>query len=119
MHGGTARNSQRLGNVAKEVNELAKYDVGVDVSKHRHKACIHNLAQDSYSGVCSFDVDRQGFHKFLGTLEKFSSNKDDFLIGIEATGNYGLTLARFLLTLALWQPYFPWKTTKFSLSLIR
>jgi len=77
---------------------LDKYHVGVDVSKHSHKACIHNLAQDSYSGVFSFDVNRQGFHKLLGILEKFSSNKDDFLIGIEATGNYGLTLARFLLS---------------------
>lgn len=77
---------------------MAKYHIGIDVSKHKHKACIHNLVQDSYSGVFSFDVNRQGFEKLLGTLEKFSSNKDDFLIGIEATGSYGATLAYFLLS---------------------
>ena len=77
---------------------MAKYHVGVDISKHKHKACIRNIAQDSYSGVFSFDVDRQGFEKFLGTLEKLSQNKEDFVIGIEATGNYGVTLAYFLLS---------------------
>ena len=77
---------------------MAEYHVGVDVSKRKHKACIRNLSQDSYSGVFSFNIDRQGFEKFLGTLEKLSRNKEDFLIGIEATGNYGLTLAYFLLS---------------------
>jgi len=77
---------------------LAKYHVGVDISKHKHKACIRNIAQDSYSGVFSFDVNRQGFEKFLDTLEKLSQNKEDFVIGIEATGNYGVTLAYFLLS---------------------
>ena len=77
---------------------MAKYHVGVDVSKRKHKACIRNLSQDSYSGIFSFEVNRQGFEKFLGTLEKFSQNKEDFVIGIEATGNYGITLAYFLLS---------------------
>jgi transposase len=48
--------------------------------------------------VFSFNVDRQGFEKFLGTLEKLSPNKEDFLISIEATGNYGVTLAYFILS---------------------
>ena len=77
---------------------MAKYHVGVDVSKHKHKACIRNLSQDSYSGVFSISVNRQGFEKFLGTLDKLSPNKEDFLIGIEATGSYGVTLAYFLLS---------------------
>ena len=74
-----------------------KYHVGVDVSKDKHKVCIRNLSQDSYSGVSSISVNRQGFEKFLSTLEKLSQNKEDFIIGIEATGNYGITLAYFLL----------------------
>lgn len=82
----------------KEERPLAKYHVGVDVSKHKHKACIRNLSQDSYSGVFSISVNRQGFEKFLGTLDKLSPNKEDFLIGIEATGSYGVTLAYFLLS---------------------
>lgn len=77
---------------------MARYHVGVDVGENKHKACIRNLSQDSYSGVFSIAVDRQGFEKFLGTLEKHSTNKEDFLIGIEATGNYGVTLAYFLLS---------------------
>ena len=85
-------------NLIKEVGKLAKYHVGIDIAKHNHKVCIRNLAQDSYSGVFSFSVNRQGFDKFLGTLEKLSPNKEDFLIGIEATGNYGVTLAYFLLS---------------------
>jgi len=77
---------------------MVRYHVGIDVSKHKHKACIRDLALDSYSGVFSIAVDRQGFDKFISTLEKLSQVRDDFLIGIEATGNYGLTLACFLLT---------------------
>lgn len=77
---------------------MAKYHVGVDVSKRKHKACIRNLSQDSYSGVFSVDVNHQGFEKFLGTLKKLSPNKEEFLIGIEATGSYGVTLAYFLVS---------------------
>jgi transposase len=76
----------------------ARYHLGVDVSKHRHKACIRDLVLDSYSSVFSISVDRQGFDKFVSMLENLSQNREDFLIGIEATGNYGLTLACFLLT---------------------
>jgi transposase len=98
VYGGTTGNSQGSRKFDKGGLKLAKYHVGIDVSKHKHKACIRNLAQDSYSGVFSFDVNRQGFEKFSGTLEKFSQNKEDFVIGIEATGNYGVTLAYFLLS---------------------
>jgi len=67
-------------NTCKGGLKLAEYHVGVDVSKRKHKACIRNLSQDSYSGVFSFNIDRQGFEKFLGTLEKLSQNKEDFLL---------------------------------------
>lgn len=76
---------------------MAKYHVGIDIGKQTHKACIHNLSQDSYSGVFSIQVSRQGFDKFIKALEKQSTRKDDFLLGIEATGNYGATLVYFLL----------------------
>jgi len=85
------------GNSIKEA-KVAKYHVGVDVGKSKHKACIRNLLQDSYSGAFSFPVERQGFEKFLTTLEKLSPEKEDFLIGIEASGNCGATLAYFLLS---------------------
>ena len=66
---------------------MAKYHVGIDVSKSNHKGSIHNLAPDSQSGVFSIAVSRQGFEKFERTLAKLSNNKEDFVIGLEATGN--------------------------------
>jgi len=77
---------------------MVKYHIGIDVSKRKHKACIHNLAQDSYSGIFSIEVNHQGFEKLINTLEKLSTNKEDFLIGIEATGSYGDTLSYYLLS---------------------
>jgi transposase len=77
---------------------VAKYHVGVDVGKTKHKACIRNLCRDSYSEVFSFSADRQGFDKFLITLEKVSPEKSEFLVGVEASGNYAATLAYFLLS---------------------
>lgn len=77
---------------------MAKYHVGVDVGKTKHKACIRNLCRDSYSEVFSFSADRQGFDKFLITLEKVSPEKSEFLVGVEASGNYAATLAYFLLS---------------------
>ncbi|PIW40663.1 MAG: hypothetical protein COW22_00530 [Chloroflexi bacterium CG15_BIG_FIL_POST_REV_8_21_14_020_46_15] len=82
----------------KEVITMVKYHIGIDVSKRRHRACIHNLAQDSYSGIFSIEVNRQGFEKLINTLEKLSTNEEDFLIGIEATGSYGDTLSYYLLS---------------------
>lgn len=76
---------------------MVKYHIGIDVSKRRHRVCIHDLAQDSYSGTFSIEVNRQGFKKLINTLEKLSTNKEDFVIGIEATGSYGDTLSYYLL----------------------
>ena len=77
---------------------MAKYHVGIDVSKSNHKACIRNLAQDSYSGVFAISVSRSGFEKFEQNLRKLSDHKEDFVIGIEATGSYGTTLVYYLLS---------------------
>jgi len=38
----------------------------------------------------------KGFLELVSTLEKLSPNKDDFLIGVEACGPYGVTLSYFL-----------------------
>jgi transposase len=76
---------------------VAKYHVGVDVGKTKHKACIRNLCRDSYSEVLVFTADRHGFEKFLAALENISPEKGDFLIGVEASGNCAATLVYFLL----------------------
>jgi len=98
VYGGTAGSVPKLKEILLEEAKVTKYHVGVDVGKSKHKACIRDLLQHSYSGVFSFPVDRQGFEKFLSTLEKLSPEKGDFLIGIEASGNCGATLAYFLLS---------------------
>jgi len=76
---------------------LVKFHLGVDIGKSRHKACLHNLEKDSFSGIFSIDVTREGFEKLCNTLNKYSTNPEDFLIGLEATGSYGTTLAYYLL----------------------
>jgi transposase len=78
---------------------LAKYHVGVDVGKDRHHICIRDLPMDTYYKTFSISNDRQGFLELVSVLEKVSTNKNDFLIGIEACGPYSTTLSYFLLSL--------------------
>lgn len=78
---------------------MAKYHVGVDVGKKHHHICIRDLSKDIYHKSYSVSCDRTGFLKLVSTLEKLSTNKDDFLTGVEACGPYGVTLNHFLLSL--------------------
>ena len=77
---------------------MARYHVGIDAGKKSHHACIRNLSHDTYSKVYPISCDHEGFLKFVSTLEKLSSSKDDFLIGVEACGPYSATLSYFLLS---------------------
>jgi len=86
-------------NSAKEVKDLAKYHVGVDVGKNRHHVCVRDLSRDAYHKAFSVSCDRKGFLEFVSALEKLSTDKDDFLIGVEACGPYGATFSYFLLSL--------------------
>lgn len=78
---------------------MAKYHVGVDVGKNRHHVCIRDLSTDTYYKTFSISCERTGFLKLFSALEKLSNNKDDFVIGVEACGPYGVTLSYFLLSL--------------------
>jgi len=78
---------------------LAKYHVGVDVGKNRHHVSIRDLPKDSYHKAFSVSCDRKGFLNLVSNLEKFSTNKDDFLIGVEACGPYSATFVYFFLSL--------------------
>jgi transposase len=77
---------------------LVRYHVGVDVGKHRHHVSIRDLSQDDYCKVFSFTNDRDGFTELIAFLEKISSEKSDFLIGIEACP-YALNLSYFLMAM--------------------
>jgi transposase len=70
--------------------------VGIDVSKARHHACVHDTQADTYSKVFSFSVDRAGFEGLLAFLESQAS-QEEVLVGVEASGPYALTISYFLL----------------------
>ena len=78
---------------------MARFYVGIDISKRKHVACLRDLADDSFSKPFSFAVNRQGFAAFEAWLAERSTAADDFLIGVEATGPYGVTVSWFLLSL--------------------
>lgn len=78
---------------------LARYHLGIDVGKRRHHACVLDTETGAYSKVLSFTVDRKGFEKLLTLVDGYGP-KEDFLVGIESSGPYGLTIAYFLLQLS-------------------
>ena len=77
---------------------LVRYHVGVDVGKHRHHVSIRDLSQDDYCKAFSFTNDRDGFIELIAILEKLSSERSDFLIGVEAC-SYALNLSYFLIAM--------------------
>jgi len=78
---------------------LVKYHVGVDVGKNRHHVSIRDMPTGTLHKTFSISCDRTGFLKLVSVLERLSPDKDDFLIGVEACGPYGVTLSSFLLSL--------------------
>lgn len=74
---------------------MARYHVGIDVGKRRHHACVRDTATDQYTKVLPFAVDREGFERFLAFLER-QGPREEFLVGVEASGPYALTIAHFL-----------------------
>jgi len=75
---------------------LVKYHVGVDVGKERHHVAVLDISQGSYRRSFSFTNDHDGFSEFVSAMEKLSSEKSEFLIGVEACA-YALNVSYFLL----------------------
>ena len=73
------------------------YYVGIDIAKSFH---VVSVIDDNETKVINkpfkINNDYKGFDKLLSTLDSVTLNKDDFLIGIEATGIYGENLLEFL-----------------------
>jgi len=73
------------------------YYVGIDIAKSFHVVSIIN---DNETKVINkpfkINNDLKGFEKLLTILDSVTLNKDDFLIGLEATGIYGENLLEFL-----------------------
>jgi len=77
---------------------LVRYHVGVDVGKHRHHVYILDLYEDDHRKAFSFLNTCDGFAELIVILEKFSSDRGNFLIGVEAC-SYALNLSYFLMAM--------------------
>ena len=73
------------------------YYVGIDIAKSFH---VVTIIDDSEKKVTAKPIRVEnsidGFTKLIDKLSNISSNIDDFLIGLEATGIYGENLLEFL-----------------------
>lgn len=71
------------------------YYVGIDVSKFKHTCCV--LSQDGVVERPSFDFpnSKEGFGLLKKTMASLGP-KEQILIGMEATGHYGLCLQKAL-----------------------
>src|SRR5256885_8566804 len=78
---------------------MLQVTVGVDTGKARHQAAAYDPTAERIVGQVSFSVDRAGFDRFRGFLERLTAEPDHMLIGLEATGHYHLTLVEYLVSL--------------------
>ena len=73
------------------------YYVGIDIAKNFH---VVTIIDDSEKKITTKPIRVtnciDGFSKFIVKLEAISSNPNDFIIGLEATGIYGENLLEFL-----------------------
>ena len=66
------------------------------MGKYRHHISVLDLSRGDYCKAFSFTNDHGGFMDLVATLEKISSERRDFLIGVEACP-YALNLSYFLM----------------------
>ncbi len=73
------------------------YYVGIDIAKNFH---VVSVIDDNETKVINkpfkINNDAKGFEKLLTILDSVTLDKDDFLIGLEATGIYGENLLEFI-----------------------
>ena len=73
------------------------YYVGIDIAKSFH---VVSIIDDNETKVINkpfrINNDNKGFEKFLTILDSITLDKDNFLIGLEATGIYGENLLEFI-----------------------
>lgn len=74
---------------------MAKYFVGIDISKYKHDCCIISVADQKVVSRFVFANDKQGFEQLNLTFNSLSS-PEDIRIGFESTAHYALNLELFL-----------------------
>lgn len=68
------------------------YIVGVDIAKRSHEAVIIDTNGNIVRKAFNFKNDSQGFKEFVNELNAISSDRKDFVIGMESTSHYWLTI---------------------------
>lgn len=73
--------------------------VGIDIAKNNHEASIINEKGVLLSESISFSNSQNGCDKLLKLMERFAADKENTIIGMEATGHYWLSVYSYLLEL--------------------
>ena len=66
--------------------------VGIDIAKRSHEAIVINDLGNVVKKAFNFKNDSRGFSKLLDTLNGISTNPSDFVIGMESTAHYWLSI---------------------------
>ena len=91
------------------------YYVGIDVAKRFSVVAIKNSNDKIVKKGYVVKHNEKGFNDFLSLLKKLDNDKNNFLLGLEATGHYFENLFEFLKN----QGYNikllnPWQTNRFK-----
>ena len=73
---------------------MYKFFAGIDIAKYAHQAAFINMAGDKAAPDVSFDNTAEGFDLLSIALNGF--DREETVIGLEATGHYWLALYTFL-----------------------
>lgn len=73
---------------------MYSFFVGIDIGKWNHQAAFLNSSGTKAAPDLAFENTGEGFQLLLKSLESF--DKEQTLVGLEATGHYWLTLFSFL-----------------------
>ena len=72
---------------------------GIDIAKSKHEASVIDSDGKALLDSISFANSKEGCEKLLVLFERLGIDKDDVLIGMEATGHYWLSVHAFFLEL--------------------
>jgi len=73
--------------------------VGIDVAKNKHEASLVDASGNALLDSISFSNSKEGCEKLLALFERFQVDKNNVVIGMEATGHYWLSIHAFFLEL--------------------
>lgn len=73
--------------------------IGIDIAKNNHEASIINEKGELLSESISFSNTQKGCDKLLKLMERFTADKENTVVGMEATGHYWLSVYSYLLEL--------------------